>query len=77
LGSDGNFYGTTLNGGGANVGTIFKVTPTGVETLLYAFGSHAGDGATPRSGLIMGTDGHFYGTTTSGGTYDAGTVFRF
>jgi uncharacterized repeat protein (TIGR03803 family) len=79
LGSDGNFYGTTLNGGGANVGTIFKVTPTGVETLLYSFGSEANDGATPHCapGLIKGTDGHLYGTTTSGGTYGDGTIFRF
>jgi uncharacterized repeat protein (TIGR03803 family) len=78
-GSDGNFYGTTVNGGGDNVGTIFKVTPSGVETLLYSFGSQSGDGTTPRcsSGLIKGTDGHLYGTTVSGGTYDAGTVFRF
>jgi len=80
-GSDGNFYGTT-GGGGANTengnlgdGTIFKVTPGGVETVLYSFGASSSDGVGPV-GLIQGSDGYFYGTTSEGGN-GVGTVFRF
>lgn len=78
-GSDGNFYGTTPIGGstttGQGQGTVFMVTPAGVETVLYAFlGSP--DGANPYGGLVKGSDGNFYGTTASGGIYNAGTVFR-
>ena len=81
-GSDGYFYGTTDNGGTNNVGTVFKISPNGVLTTLYAFGtvtSASGDpldGAYPVAGLAQGSDGHFYGTTDNGGTNGAGTVFR-
>ena len=74
-GSDGNFYGVTLSGGSQGKGTVFKVTPLGVESVLYAFGSNAND-ATMPSALLQGSDGNFYGTTVSGGTQDLGTVFR-
>ena len=77
-GADGNFYGTTT-GGGANYnnnGTIFKITPAGVETMLYSFASAAGDGADPQASLIQGADGNFYGTTYQGGTNNFGTVFQ-
>jgi len=73
-GSDGNFYGTTFEGGANNLGTIFKLTPQGAETILYSFS--ASDGAGPPDGLIQGSDGNFYGTTASGGVSGAGTVFR-
>jgi uncharacterized repeat protein (TIGR03803 family) len=75
--TDGNFYGTTSYGGVYSDGTVFKITPAGVETLLYSFGSSASDGAHPWGALIQGTDGNFYGTTVSGGTHsNAGTVFK-
>ncbi len=74
-GTDGDFYGTTVYGGTYNLGTVFKITPVGVETVLYSFGG-GNDGANPYAGLIQGTDGDFYGTTGSGGTNDAGTVFK-
>ncbi len=74
--SDGNFYGTTASGGTADSGSIFMVTPLGVETVLHSFGN-GNDGATPEAPLIQGTDGHFYGTTGNGGTAGFGTVFRF
>jgi len=70
LGSDGDFYGTTLAGGTSNTGTIFKVTPSGTETLFYSFAS------IPYSGLVQGSDGNIYGTTASGGTSGRGTVFK-
>jgi uncharacterized repeat protein (TIGR03803 family) len=79
-GSDGNFYGTTRNGGGnggtSGYGTVFKITPTGVETVLYSFAGGTTDGADPAASLIQGSDGSFYGTTRSGGTSGGGTVFK-
>jgi uncharacterized repeat protein (TIGR03803 family) len=74
-GSDGNFYGTTEVGGANNQGTVFKVTPAGVETVLHSFGSGS-DGDQPDAGLIQGSDGNFYGTTKLGGANSAGTVFK-
>ena len=76
-GSDGNFYGTT-NEGGANGGpydiqggTIFKISPSGALTALYNFCSQGGsactDGELPVAGLVQGNDGNFYGTTGNGG----------
>lgn len=75
-GSDGNFYGTTLSGGSQFLGTIFRITPGGVLTTLYSFGSAAGDGSAPGAGLVDGKDGNFYGTTYSGGEGGSGTVFK-
>ena len=77
-GNDGNFYGTTVMGGAGDFGTIYKVTPAGVLTTLVQFtgtgGANRGSG--PGSGLILGSDGNFYGTTTKGGAGDFGTVFK-
>jgi uncharacterized repeat protein (TIGR03803 family) len=75
-GTDGNFYGTTEGGGANNEGTVFKVTPAGVETVLYSFAGGS-DGKDPYyESLVQGTDGNFYGTTYDGGTNDEGTVFK-
>jgi uncharacterized repeat protein (TIGR03803 family) len=81
-GADGNFYGTTTYGGApGNVnsanpgkGVVFKLTPTGTETVLYAFQGGT-DGANPGA-LIQGSDGNFYGMTGRGGTAGYGTVFK-
>jgi len=77
-GTDGNFYGTTNYGGVYNGGEVFKITPAGTLTVLYNFCSLAEctDGQGPYTGLIQATDGNFYGTTHSGGTYFDGTVFK-
>ena len=79
-GSDGNFYGTTQEGGtnGVASGTVFKITPDGKLTVLHNFCSKPGcaDGQYPQSPLIQGNDGDFYGTTTLGGTNGAGEVFK-
>ncbi len=82
-GSDGNFYGTTAEGG-ANIcgvvecGTVFKITPNGTLTVLHNFAG--GDGASPYSGLVQASDGNFYGTTQNGGLndciYGCGIVFK-
>jgi uncharacterized repeat protein (TIGR03803 family) len=73
-GSDGNFYGTTLGGGAHDAGTVFKLTPEGVETILYSF-TGGSDGA-EALGLIQGSDGNFYGTASSGGMNYGGTIFQ-
>lgn len=61
-GPDGNFYGTTQQGGASGNGTVFKITPGGTLTALYSFTGQA-DGANPQNGLTLGNDGNFYGTT--------------
>jgi len=75
LDSSGNLYGTTLIGGTANGGTVFVVRPDGSEAVLYNFPLGTNGGPNP-SGVTLGTDGKFYGTTAAGGTAGAGTVFR-
>jgi uncharacterized repeat protein (TIGR03803 family) len=79
LGTDGNFYGTTYYGGTVsgtfkNTGVVFKITPSGKYTALYAFCAltHCNDGANPVGGLTQATDGNFYGTTEYGGTGTGG-----
>jgi len=73
--SKGNLYGTTARGGAHDSGTVFELTPSGVEKILHSFGA-AGDGNTPYSSLIMDTKGNLYGTTAKGGAYGGGTVFE-
>jgi uncharacterized repeat protein (TIGR03803 family) len=74
-GSDGNFYGTTYFGGSNGFGTVFKVTPSGTETVLYSFAGGS-DGANPYAGVTEGSDGNFYGTTYQGGVSGHGSVFK-
>ena len=77
-GPDGNFYGTTEAGGPANCGTVYKATPDGVFTTLYAFNGGR-DGSNPGAALTLGADGNFYGTTPryfGTGSSTQGTVFR-
>jgi uncharacterized repeat protein (TIGR03803 family) len=75
-GADGNFYGTTTDYAFANgcpgspCGTVFKITPTGTLTTLYAFPGTSGYG--PNAVLVQGTDGNFYGTTALGGSFNCG-----
>ena len=77
-GNDGNFYGTTYQGGANNEGSVFKITPAGVFTLIHSFlyASPAFDGQLPWDGLTLGPDGNFYGTTANGGTKNDGTLFK-
>jgi uncharacterized repeat protein (TIGR03803 family) len=74
-GADADFYGTTTNGGAHGEGTVFEVTPTGAETILYSFGASATDGASPNI-ILQGIDGKFYVTTFAGGLYGRGSVFK-
>jgi uncharacterized repeat protein (TIGR03803 family) len=79
----GNLYGTTTSGGSVNrlclgdgdtCGVVFRLSPTGTETVLHSF--TRGDGANPNAGLIADSAGNLYGTTEFGGAYGRGVVFE-
>src|ERR1039457_5063028 len=76
--ANGDLYGTTFYGGSHNHGTVFRITPTGTLTTLYSFCSQSGcaDGDLPLARLVQAANRNLYGTTTSGGTHDGGTVFK-
>lgn len=88
LASDGNFYGTTASGGSTALsgmansncqngcGTVYKITPSGIETVLYSFGTTPDDGVGPIGALLQASDGNLYGATLAGGPANAGTVFK-
>jgi uncharacterized repeat protein (TIGR03803 family) len=75
---NGELYGTTYFGGAANSsvlsGTVFKISPSGVERVLHSFGGGA-DGANPHAGLID-VNGELYGTTGDGGEHGEGSLFE-
>ena len=73
LGPDGNFYGTTFQGGSNNLGTIFQLTPAGAFTSLLSF--NGTNGANPYAALVKGGDDNLYGTTFAGGVSNWGTIF--
>jgi uncharacterized repeat protein (TIGR03803 family) len=72
---DGNLYGTTQAGGTNGYGAVFRITTTGVLTPLYSF-TGGNDGANPFAGLVQANDGNLYGTASTGGAYNVGTVFE-
>jgi len=79
--SFGNLYGTTSAGGAYSAGTVFEVSPAGIETVLYSFTGGA-DGGQPLSSLLQDSAGNLYGTTYIGGdfacqpSYGCGTIFE-
>jgi uncharacterized repeat protein (TIGR03803 family) len=74
LASDGNFYGTTSNGGASDSGTVFQMTPAGTMTTLFTFSGDE-NGAYPVN-LVQGDDGNLYGVTAGGGANGSGTMFQ-
>ena len=80
--SDGNFYGTTSDGGTTSAGTVFKITSTGTLTTVHNLDTNNGDGSFPM-GLVQHTNGTFYGPTIRGGKIEyhtcpvwCGTLFN-
>jgi uncharacterized repeat protein (TIGR03803 family) len=75
----GNLYGTTVVGGAAGDGVVFKLTPSAngkwTEKVLHTFGEGK-DGVNPVGGLIFDSTGNLYGTTENGGSTGNGTVFE-
>jgi uncharacterized repeat protein (TIGR03803 family) len=91
LGNNGSIYEVVAAGGATSQGGIYEITPAGQQTLLYSFGSFAGDAflttkvefptTSQAQPLLQTTDGSFYGTTALGGTSQAcsngcGTIFK-
>ena len=75
-GADGNFYGTTNEGGDYNYGTLFQLDPaTGAVTTLVSFNESIGE--EPDGDLVQAADGNFYGTTHFGGTQAAGIAYVY
>lgn len=72
-GQDGNFYGTTPEGG-TNGGVVFRVTPAGALAVIHEFSGS--DGYGPKAGLTLGLDGNLYGSTVLGGTNNIGTIYQ-
>src|SRR5215469_13975262 len=73
LGTDGNFYGVTGNGGTQKAGTIFRITPEGQLSTLHNF--HKTDGTFPNT-LVQAADGNLYGTASYGGIKHKGVIFK-
>jgi uncharacterized repeat protein (TIGR03803 family) len=86
LDADGNFFGTSANGGTeecaaahhevVGCGTVFKVDTSGNETVLYSFNPFPPDGKFPLGGVVRDAGGNLYGTTPRGGKFHGGIVFR-
>lgn len=74
--TDGNFYGTTSSGGEQDSGTFFQITPLGAYTQWHSFAGGKHDGQSPDTKPLQGDDGSYYGTTSGGGTYGRGTVYK-
>ena len=74
LALSGKLYGTTAGGGAYSSGTVYEITSSGAEHVLYSF-KGGSDGAGPKAGVIA-VKGTLYGTTSSGGANGQGTVYK-
>jgi uncharacterized repeat protein (TIGR03803 family) len=72
----GNFYGTTYAGGTVGVGTVFKISADGTESILHSFAGPPNDVGNPQASLVMDSAGNLYGTTGGGGPNNFGIVFK-
>ena len=75
IAGDGNFYGTTSQGGDNGDGTLFQLTPTGVEATVHSFVSNP-EGSSPVGTLVRGATSGLFGVCSSGGSSSSGTVFE-
>ena len=79
LAPDGSMWGVMNVGGTYNRGTVFKVSPGGTMTTLSSFYGNtngADSGLNPQGNLVRASDGHFYGTSNTGGVNNLGCIFR-
>jgi len=78
LDQKGDLYGTTSSGGVHDGGLIFKLTAKGKYTVLHRFCAQNGciDGAYPYAGVVFDRSANLYGTTSRGGAYGGGGVFK-
>ncbi|HTS37695.1 MAG TPA: choice-of-anchor tandem repeat GloVer-containing protein [Candidatus Solibacter sp.] len=76
LDRQGNLYGVAGSGGTAKFGAVYKIAPNGTESILHSFTNSNGDGGYPNGALVSDTRGNLYGTTSYGGAYGYGTVYR-
>jgi uncharacterized repeat protein (TIGR03803 family) len=77
----GNIYGSTIGGGHGNQGTVYRLSSSGAEAILHVFvdNGYSGarvDGSSPDSGVISDASGNLYGTTSLGGAFNKGAVFK-
>lgn len=73
-GRDGKLYGTTYTGGASNLGTVFRMDPSGREAVIQSF--EGTNGSNPAGGLTLASDGNFYGTTQYGGSANLGVLYK-
>ncbi len=73
---EGNLYGTTAYGGAYSRGVVYKLTPSGTETVLHSFDPNGKDGLSPQAGVVLDSKGDLYGTTLLGGKSGVGTVYK-
>ena len=76
LDGQGNLYGTTMYGGAGQDGTVFKISAGGIFSVLHSFTGSGTDGNRPGGNLFLDAQGNIYGTTTTGGAYGNGIVFK-
>jgi uncharacterized repeat protein (TIGR03803 family) len=74
--SSGNLYGTAYYGGSSYSGTVFKLAASGNFTVLHNFAGYPNDGAYSLAGLVIDASNNLYGTTSSGGAYADGMIFK-
>ncbi|MGH9422765.1 MAG: choice-of-anchor tandem repeat GloVer-containing protein [Thermoanaerobaculia bacterium] len=74
---DGNFYGVCASPTVGDNGIIFRISPSGAYSQLYAFTGQGRNGSYPAGTLVIGVDNALYGTTVYGGSRNQGTVFRY
>lgn len=74
--ASGNLFGTSASGGANITGTVYRIASDGTESVLYSFPAFDGDGFEPAAKPIMDGAGNLYGTTTNGGKFGYGIVFK-
>lgn len=78
LDASGNLYGTTIIGGGSDLGTVFELTYNGsgwTESVVHSF-QGGGDGKYPYAGLVLDPSGNLFGVTEGGGVHGPGIIFE-